>query len=617
MSWFSALNPMRWRRAVGELVRRDDELEHPEVKKKDKETKEQTAEREALELKTLETNLRRSSRFNEIESAMAMKVYETYASLRRLYLALDSYQDYYLVDEIVHTLSDEMLSPDPITNEIFSIRVKEGAKNQQKIEKRIKRLLELFDLEEIVADIVPEALFWGDYSLKVVTDPKEGVIDILDTLQPLSVVSVHRKKLPSIVLEDRGNEIVIKEPTEFWTISTSIRKIMIGNDMGMARVPYHLRSGRPMFSTLLPQIRDLMSLEIVDVAKEMADLNRNSLVNVDAPAGLDLKKQQVWIDYYEQRINRSVEDTSSMSPQDIEQAVRLAGQIKVILRDPNRGGIDPIVLNTNASADNRLQKIRDKRESITTANGVPYEVIYGQTDANARSGIRQYARLQKRVMKGQKAVAMSIRHLIAIDCGIADVEIASWRDIEVDFVNAIDSAQIQTIEALDIKLDMIERMMALVEALKESEIFGPEVQLPEAIQLVQSLMGSIKGGAEMFRQAEEGTERAAKEKGKDPEDRGPKDDDDEDPALEEDPEKDTVKEAKTIRGKLAEQFYARRENARNNNSNSGRGLGTRSRRGSLRRDGSSSVHEGAKGSENPGGDDKGNPVSEDALPVSE
>lgn len=437
----------------------------------------------------------------ETRETTAFKIYQTYQDLAGLIADLNPFIDYYLVDLILNTHKDQTLSEDPSSGKMFTIEIDSKAQNASKIQKRIDRLYEVIDLEAVLADVLSDAMFWGQYPLRIMfqkTGTEKGIVDLLDVVQPGSLVSIHRKHLPSIVFEKTGREIRTFNPWEYWTLDMSMRKLMIESQYGWTKIPYHLRVGRPMFANLLPQIRDLMSLEIIDVARELAELSRNSLVNISGPDGLDLDKQKIYTTYYEKKINRKVGDLTTMSPQAIEKIIRKSGEMKAIIRDSSKGEVNPISLSQAHHGENRIDKIKDRREAICTSTGTPFEVVFGQTDVSARGGIRQFARFQKRIAANHKAIGWAIKRLIAIDTAMAGIEIRNWKDIQVNFSNFIDAEELQTLEAIDTKFAMYTTAVQYMNELGDSSVLSPYVKKDKAAEFMQTLMGGMKGAAEIL-----------------------------------------------------------------------------------------------------------------------
>ena len=471
---FGFLDVSKFRQAIAALFKRDEE-----ALQKDMGTFLKIGEVEAREYLTL-------------------KVYETYTNLERTVADLRPYIDYYLVDMILQTHRDHILSPDPTTGQSFLITINPKAKNRAKLQKRVDRLNEVLDLQAIAEDTIMDGMYWGEYPLRIVSEmngSEAGVTDLMDSVHAGSIISVHRKHLPSLVLEKMGRRVVIRNPWEYWMVRFSQNKLYMDSSyFASTKIPYHLRVGRPMFSTLLPQIKDLMSLEIIDVSRELAELSRNSMVNVTAPSGLNLDKQKVYSKYYEKKINRKIGDLTQMTPGQIEQVIRQSGEIKVLLRDAQKGEVAPVVLNQHHSGDDRLSKIRDRREAVTTSTSTPYEMLFGQTDVSARGGIRQFARFQKRVGHTQREIAWSIKRLIAIDCSLAGVDIHSWDDVDVEFSNAIDADELQTLEALDTKLAVVTSFSEFMDRLADNKVLRDFIQKKEVAVYFQELMGGVGAG---------------------------------------------------------------------------------------------------------------------------
>jgi len=425
-----------------------------------------------------------------------LNAYRTYNDIRQMHLDLKPFRYFYLVQAALMLIKEEALAADPNTGDIFKISVDEKSESAKDIERCVEELKERFDLEAMLDDVMEDALFNGEYSYRLEIDEGgDGIVNILDTVTPGTVISLHRKHLPMVIYEIDGAMFSQKNPWDFWHFIVTPQKIRIDRDLFTTMsMPYHFRIGQPMFYHLLPQLKELAMIEIVDVAKDIADLTRSSLVGVQMQHSLDPSQQKIISKWYEKEINRSSISMGQDNSNILEQANRLImdmAKIKVIPKTEQRGAIDPIQLRSEQGQD-RLPKINDRREAICTAVGIPFDMIFGRGDVGSGVALRQFARFQKRVKMVQRSCAGAIRQLITIHCAKRGVSIKRVEDIRVNFSNAINTTEIDSLEFQDTKIQMAQTITDYFSDLKQGP-FAKFVKDTEVMKCISGIMQGIKG----------------------------------------------------------------------------------------------------------------------------
>lgn len=433
---------------------------------------------------------------DQMADVTLLKVQETYNSQAALLKALEPYRNYYLVEAILDAYIEEALATDPTTHETFRITASQSAENHKEIQGAIDDLCNRFDLEAIVKDVALDALFNGDYSFRLEIDEngKEGIKDITDTIMPGTIVALHRKHIPIVIYEIDGMSFLEKNPWSVWHISMAEQKIRMPRSLyEQVSLPYHLRVGKPMFRHLLPQLRELKMMEVIDVAKDLSDLLRNSLVSVQMQHSLDPKQAKVVAAYYEKMINKSAVSLSSNALFDDASAMIVEmAKIKVIPKDDQRGEVSPLNVKEQNGGD-RLSKINDKRQSITSSTGVPFQLVFDSADGGTGVNARQYARFQKKIRMIQGSCAFALRNLVTIHAAKKGIEVEKIEDILVQFTNSINTTEIDSLDFVSTKIEALQRVTDYLNDLREREEFGSFVRMPEVARYIDATLKGIKG----------------------------------------------------------------------------------------------------------------------------
>lgn len=434
----------------------------------------------------------------QMESELINMLYKSYTTLDQLVTDLRSYEDYYLCERIVEGRAKETLSQDPMTQTSIRFGVREGAENEKEINERIERILNRLDMEKILADQISPGIFWGTSNMRRVYKENEGLIDLIDDVPPGRIITLHRKHLPSVTLEFKASQVLIKNPYDYWSINFNQSKAVFPVSSSLVQLPYHIRFAKPLFSTLLPQLRDLVTYEIIDVVKETTDLTRQNMVGVSVPDGLDIPNRKSYKKFYEDEVNKQslTPHKSKLGPKEIESSIRSIGKFNVILQDGSKGDFRPIDLRTGTGIT--MSKIEDKRRIICSSANYPYDMLFEATDNTAGSRIRQYASLQKAVQADQEAISLAWRQLLAHDCELVGIGIANWNDLTVEFVNAVDAVQLQTLESVDVKIGIVRSVMDLMESLSDSQVFGSRFREENAIAFVDTILSSMRGANDIL-----------------------------------------------------------------------------------------------------------------------
>jgi len=131
-----------------------------------------------------------------------------------------------------------------------------------------------------------------------------------------------------------------------------------------------------------------------------------------------------------------------------------AGKIKVVPIFGDKGTITAVE-HTSQEPDDLLSSIEDIRRSITSAVGIPYEVLFAADDESKGNMLRRYARYLRLLKNIQRSLANGIIELIMIDLANKGIEFKK-SDIEVNFIHKlVEIDNLDSLEYLDTSIGMI------------------------------------------------------------------------------------------------------------------------------------------------------------------
>ncbi len=408
-------------------------------------------------------------------------IYSSVSSYRRdIIQDVDRIRRFYLVDVILSQMSEDALAPDATTGDIVRVWSKNPA-----VQKEIELLNEEFDFDDLIADITPDIVAYGEYHLKPIIDigkkdkdgkvipgqePK-GIIDVLDTVDQTKVVAITKSgKTDSYLVEDDKKMLSLKEPADYVKFTLGNQKLRIdlhkeyagdnykGSSELMKKIPRYIRMGKSLLYPIIGKIKELELLEAMVPAAKLSKLSAGTLVGVNLPPGIELEKAMQASRKIEGMINRKVGIDSYKQEITLESIISSAGKLKVVPLLGEKGTLQKLDYQSD-EPDNLLGAVEDIRKAILGAIGIPYEIIYGG-GASKGEILKKYARYLRKLKTIQKCLADGIREIIYIHLANKNIQYKE-ADINIEFRN-----KLIEIDNLD-RLEFMDTTVSLLKNLKE------------------------------------------------------------------------------------------------------------------------------------------------------
>lgn len=413
-------------------------------------------------------------------------IYSSVSSFRRdIVHDVDKIRRFYLTDVILSQMTEDTLAPDSNTGDIVRVWSKNEA-----VQKELDALNGEFDFDDLISDITPDLIAYGEYHLKPVLDlgnkdPKKltpdgkplpvtepsGIVDILDNVDQSKIVAITKSgKIESYLVEDEKRNLSLHEPADFvkFTLGNQKLRIDLWKEFGgpgyktsqdiIKKLPKYIRMGKSLLYPIIGKIKELELLEAIVPAAKLSKLTSGTLIGVNLPAGVEIEKALAASKKIEGMINRKVGIDSQKGEITLESIIASAGRLKVVPLLGDKGTLQKLDYQSD-EPDQLLAALEDIRKAILGTIGIPYEIIYG---GGATKGeiLKKYARYLRKLKTVQKALVDGLRQIIYIHLANKGVKYKDT-EINIEFRN-----KLIEIDNLD-RLEFTDTTVSLLKNLKD------------------------------------------------------------------------------------------------------------------------------------------------------
>lgn len=447
--------------------------------------------------------------------SLLTQLYEQFVRARNDINRYEPLKRHYLVIAMIDTLMHDVLAVNPRTNKTFDIVVDDRYPASAKANRLLEDFRFTTNLDKYISQILYDAYFYGNYWVEYIYDEKHHLVGLKDAYQPGSVFTV-------------GMEGLACEPMYYKLSSTRTNAIeMLNNktiaclDMQSDRYRYSLnamvvslqsrdstiaqtgRIGRPFCFDIYDKLIALEMLEQLDLAGVSSTLQRNSLISVTAPEGLDLKQLQEFTAWYEKAINNNGEGPSGITEYNLDTLKVFAAEatkLRVIPQQPQRGAIS-LGLSSGAidgATAGLPDKVTSMRNLILDIKGIPTEFIFtGREEAKVGGALRRFARYARIVKEGQASLQKFLKHIVAsmlASYGLTDAE----EYILVSQYCAVNTSELDRLEMADAAQTVIGNVFNTLMAVTNDEAIAPYVNKDARASYVESLLDGLAGATQII-----------------------------------------------------------------------------------------------------------------------
>ena len=419
------------------------------------------------------------SNINNSDNLMSLRDYRVLAELLSSYLSvskdyigfckeIDKIKDTYIAEIILEQITNDVLAP-----EVSSDNIVEIVPNidDEKLEKELKEFENRFNIDQLIMDITPDLIAYGEYTLRLVVEDGEGVVEIIDDVYPGKVIPFYRRQDIQFYLElDNYNKPVIHQPSDFVKFFVSFKRIRLRLDkrlfsdlnIGDFELPSSVKLGSPLFTPgIIKKIKELNLLEKLIPASKIQTLSKGNVIGVYVPPQMDPKEALNYAKELERKLNAlGVAIDKDLDQLSIVEILKGAGRIKVIPVTSEKGQITKLDYKSDEPTE-LLSSIEDIRRVILSSVGIPPELVFNTGDNTKGEILKRYSRYLRKLKYIQKAIVNGIKELIIIHLINKGITVTP-SDFSVRFTNSLTSID---------HLDNLEVQQATVQILSDIKRF--------------------------------------------------------------------------------------------------------------------------------------------------
>lgn len=447
------------------------------------------------------------------ENALLTQLYENFVKYRYDINKYEPMKVHYLVKGMIGTLSYDILSIDPRTNKTFDIVIDTRYPKSNFANKQVDQFRRNTQLDNYVTKLLYDAIFYGQAFVEYVRDEKGRIVGLKDTYQPGSIFTISLEGLGAApmyykVSNDSNNRVDILEGKSIACLdmqSDRYRMTLGAMDVSLqSRDDVIAQSGsigRPFCYEIYDKITSLEMLEQLELASITASLQRNSLVSVSAPDGLDLDQLKEFTAWYESIINNTGDETvEQYHLETIKLFAAEATKIRILPQQSQRGSLSTSLSSSeNQVVEGLPERITSIRNLILDIKAIPPEFMFTGRDDGVKVGgsLRRFARYARTVKAGQASLQLFLSRIITDmleSWGYEDV--ASY--VLVSQYCAINTSELDRLEYADASATVIDNVFSTLTTITSDEKIAPYVDTKALATYVESLLDGLVGASQII-----------------------------------------------------------------------------------------------------------------------
>ena len=456
------------------------------------------------------------------QMGLCTQLYEHFVTYRNELNKYEVIKDQYLVSAMINAQAYDVLAIDPQTEKSFDLTIDTKYPASNKAQRIVDDFRYNISLDTFLNKIICDAIFYGQYWIEFLRDKENHVVGLKDSYQPGSVFTVGLEGLSTQPLYyhvtpgsstrintlDSNNIVCLSMQSDRMRFSLSKDPILIqGRDSIIAQTS---TVGRPFCVDIYDKVFSLELLEQMYLAGIAAAMQRNTIISVKAPDGLDLQQIKSFSAYYEDVLNNNTDmDLPNLNAQDlgtIRMFAAAAAKLRVVPEQSQRGGIG-VALGSAQTNDATLpDQINALRNLITDIKGIPYSFLFspeGRTAQPAGLAMRQYVRYARSVKMMQNGIRRFLTKVLK-ELLRSYGMIVPDEYIHVSQYCAVNVAELDRMEYVDATTTVIGNIYNPIATLTSDADVRPYVSQREKARFIESLLDSISGATQIINVPDEG-----------------------------------------------------------------------------------------------------------------
>lgn len=445
------------------------------------------------------------------ENGLLTQLYEQFIQYRTDVNKYEALKSNYLVIAMIETLSYDILAVDPRTGKTFDILVDSRYPKSNKANAILNSFRRSTQLDRYVSKILFDAIFYGQYLVQYIRDKEGHIVGLKDTFQPGSVFTVALEGLDASPMyyklsADRDNHIEVLDNKEIVCLDMqsdryrlSLSSMNVSLQSRDAIIAQNGSLGRPFCFEIYDKLVSLEMLEQLELASINASLQRNSLVSVSAPDGLDLEQLKEFTAWYEKAINNTGGETVNFYNLDtIKMYAAEATKLRVVPQQTQRGAISASLgASENASVEGLPDRIADLRNTILDIKAIPAEFIFtGRDESKVGGALRRYARYARVVKAGQAALQAFLEHINTDVLASYGYDVTG--NLQVSQYCAINTSELDRLEYADASASVISNVFGVLRDVITDETIAPYVDKVAYVAFMESMLDGMVGASQII-----------------------------------------------------------------------------------------------------------------------
>lgn len=460
--------------------------------------------------------LKEISNAPQAQMGLWTQLYEHFVNYRNDLNKYEPLKEQYLVEAMIHAYAYDALAIDPQTEKSFDLTIDGKYPYSKKAQRIVDDFRFNISLDTFLNKIVCDAIFYGQYWVEYLRDKGNHIVGLQDSYQPGSIFTVGLEGLSAeplyycltpgnktrISVLDSDNIACLQMQADRMRFSLSKEQILIqGRDSIISQTS---TVGRHFCADIYDKVFSLELLEQLYLAGIAAAMQRNTMISVKAPDGLDLQQIKSFTAYYEKLINNNDEDMMPVPGMMDLNAIRMfaasASKLRVIPEQSQRGAMNVALAASDLGDTSLPDKISNLRNLITDIKGVPYSFLFspeGRTSQPAGLAMRQYVRYARSVKMMQNGLRRFLTRVIRDllrSYGLAIPE----EYIYVSQYCAVNVAELDRMEYIDATTSVIDGIYNTISTLTQDEDVRPFVNPSEKARFIETLLDGISGASQII-----------------------------------------------------------------------------------------------------------------------
>ena len=405
----------------------------------------------------------------------------------RVLKELHRFRGFWLAEAIVSTMAEDTLSASP-SGECVSI-VYTG--DNSKIAEAVSLLQSQINIDYILSTVVYDLLWYGEYYLRIKTDPKRGVISLEEDpdLAPWKVYSIWSAigSRPEYLLIN-GQAVPTDKflifslpPRDSFSLPPRIRIKGLKSGKG-----WWFRSGVSVLKPALSKLKELRLMEIAIPGIRLLNLLSPKYVGVQVPPGFPVDKVEEILERYDKVLNKNLKIARS-GYLEIEDLLSKGVYVKAIPVSGEKGQLTSVDLS-DSRYSSMSDELNDVRKSVCIAVGIPPSYVLGEEGLGRQDVLKQYVRYARKIRIIMQEVGRALKELVKKHLEILGYK-APNNSITVQFPHSINIEELDRVEYEDTLFSTISNTVSSLKGMEDSGIGVTKDSLLTFIQNKLSGMG--------------------------------------------------------------------------------------------------------------------------------